>query len=114
MVLVESVGSVRTQRPNTAPFNVCIYKVTDRAGDCWSIFEGCPNAALYQIQIAHDARPSLLMNFRDSFSDFLKQKSTDSNSYPANLESLREECGIKLILTDRADPDNVGFVQSAA
>ena len=115
-VLDSFAGCVRAQHvPNTAPLNVCIYKVTDRAGDCWSLFEGCPEACLYQVQIAHNARPSLLMNFRDSFLDFLKQMSSaGQEGYPDTLESLRDEGGIRLVLTDKVDPENIGFAASSA
>ena len=34
------------------------WQVTDRAGDAWSNFEGT-EAALYQVQIEHQARPSV-------------------------------------------------------
>ena len=106
------VGCVRPQRlPATAPFNVCIYKVTDRAGDCWSTYEGCTKASLYQAQIAHDARPSILFNLRDSFGDFLKEISAEKPGYPINFDGLLNEGGIKLVLTDKNDPDNVGFIQ---
>ena len=100
--------------PATAPFNICIYKVTDRAGDCWSAFDGNNKAALYQAQIAHDARPSLLFNLRDSFGDFLKEVSAEDKDYPSGLEELQNMGGIKLVLTDKNDPDNIGFVQSNA
>ena len=107
------VGCDRPQRlPATAPFNVCIYKVTDRAGDCWSTYEGCTKVSLYQAQIAHDARPSILFNVRDSFADFLKEISIEKDCYPSNLDDLINDGGIKLVLTDKNDPENVGFIQS--
>ena len=40
-----------------APLNICVYKITDRASDCWSAFEGA-DAKLWQIQLDHPARPS--------------------------------------------------------
>lgn len=71
--------------PATAPVILCIYKVrpldslracarslpprftntkvTDRAGDAWSNFEGT-DAALYQVQIDHTARPSVTFGSR--------------------------------------------------
>ena len=112
LILTEMVGCDRPQRlPATAPCNVCIYKVTDKAGDCWSTFEGCIKASLYQVQMAHDARPSILFNLRDSFGDFLKEASAEKEGYPSSLEVLLNDGGIKLVLTDKDDPENSGFVQ---
>ena len=55
------------------------------------------------------------MNFRDSFLDFLKQMSSaGQEGYPDTLESLRDEGGIRLVLTDKVDPENIGFVASSA
>ena len=40
----------RSQRlPSIGPLNVCIYKVTNRAGDVWSNFEGTM-ASLWQVR----------------------------------------------------------------
>ena len=49
LVMMENVSKPnRLQRlPATGPLNVCIYKVTDRAGDVWSNFEGT-TASLWQ------------------------------------------------------------------
>ena len=112
--LIENIGSVRPQRlPTTAPFNVCVYKVSDKAGDCWSDVEKNGTYALYQVQIAHEARPSILISLRDSVSDFLKEMSTENDSYPGSLDVLRDQGCIKLVVSDKVDPENVGFVQSA-
>ena len=46
-----------------APLNICVYKITDRASDAWSAFEGA-NAKLWQIQMEHAARPSCLFDIR--------------------------------------------------
>ena len=90
-----------------------MYKVTDKAGDCWSDVEKHGTYALYQVQIAHEARPSILISLRDSFSDFLKEMSAENDSYPGSFELLRDQGCIKLIVSDKVDPENVGFVQSA-
>ena len=93
---------------------MCFYKVTDKAGDCWPAFEGSNKARLYQAQLAHDARPSLLFNLRDSFGDFLKAVSAEDKDYPSSIDELLNAGGIKLVLTDKTDPENVGFVQPIA
>ena len=114
-ILIEHVICIRPQRlPTTAPFNVCVYKVSDKAGDCWEDVQKYPTYALYQVQIAHDARPSILMSLRDSFSDFLKEMSTESDAYPGSLEVLRDQGCIKLMVSNKDDPESAGFVQSAS
>ena len=90
-----------------------MYKVSDKAGDCWEDVKKYATYALYQVQIAHEARPSILISLRDSFSDFLKEMSTESDAYPGSLEVLRDEGCIKLVVTDKNDPENVRYVQSA-
>ena len=84
--------------------------MTDNAGDMWSNYEGT-EAKLYQIQMTHDARPSALFNVRDGFNDFLKMAQDGDSAPPASLELLQSQAGVKLVLTDRNDPDEVGFVQ---
>ena len=94
------------------PLAVCVYKVTDRAGDCWSNFEGT-TAGLWQIQLDHSARPSVLFNLRDGFSDFLKESAAKKQGYPSSLDSLLNQGGVGLVLSDKNDPDGAGFIQSA-
>ena len=53
-----------------APLNICVYKITDKAGDVWSQYENVSAAKLWQVQMDHAARPSCLFNFRESFSCF--------------------------------------------
>ena len=98
--------------PATAPLNICFYKVTDKAGDCWPAFDGSNKARLYQAQLAHEARPTILFNMRNSFGDFLKEMAVEHTDYPSSIDELLNAGGIKLVFTDKDDPDNVGFVQS--
>ena len=114
-ILIGHVGCIRPQRlPTTAPFNVCVYKVSDKAGDCWEDVQKYATYALYQVQIAHEARPSIMISLRDSFSDFLKEMSTEGDAYPGSLEVLRDQGCIKLVVSNKDDPESVGFVQSAS
>lgn len=94
--------------PDSAPVQICIYKVTDCAGDCWAQYEST-DTSLYQIQMKHEARPSCLFDLTRSFCDFLKAARADNESVPATLQDL-QQCGIKLVLTDAQDPDAVGFI----
>ena len=98
--------------PAVAPFNVCVYKDTDKAGDCWPMFRDYTGWRLYQVQIAHEARPSIVFNLRNSFEECLKEQSTDQPGYPISIAALADESGIKLVITDNNDPDHVGFVTS--
>ena len=73
--------------PESAPVQVCIYKVTECAGDCWSQYEGT-DAPLYQIQMKHGARPSALFDLNRSFSEFLKSMHTEDDSVPVTLQEM--------------------------
>ena len=99
----------RPQRlPASAPLDVVIYKVTKRASDVWDQFAEGDGAELWQIQLEHAARPSVIFNLRDSFQDFLKEAGADSDSgIPTSLGVLQQKAGIKLVLADRNDPDKV-------
>ena len=46
-----------------APLHICVFKITDRASDAWSAFEGA-NAKLWQVQLDHAARPSCIFDIR--------------------------------------------------
>ena len=67
-----------TQRPTTnAPVNICVYKVTDCAGDLWGNFKDV-QTKLWQIQIDHDARPNVTVRMYDSFNECLKEQARNS------------------------------------
>ena len=111
-ILIEALGSIRQQRPQTAaPFEVCLYKVSDKAVDCWPDLRVWQGTAIYQVQVAHTARPSMVFNLRKYFSEFLKDMSSKNHSYPGNLDVLRDEGHIKLVVSDKIDSENIGFVQ---
>ena len=60
LVLVDSVAKPKMQRlPGSGPLNIVVYKVTDKASDCWSKFNNT-DAKLWQVQCDHAARPSVL------------------------------------------------------
>ena len=48
LVLMETTRNSKAQkrRPDVAPLNICIYKVTDNAGDVWSMFKNCASTKL--------------------------------------------------------------------
>ena len=99
LVVMDSMKKTdRPQRlPTTADLVLCIYKVTNRAGDLWDNFQGT-DCGLWQIQavphanacvrcietrarheqVDHPAKPSIIFNLRDGFNDFLTHYSTEN------------------------------------
>ena len=51
-----------------------------------------------------------VFGIRESFQDFLKDAGSKSEEVPQKLEDLAAS-GIRLVITDKNDPDGVGFVQ---
>ena len=97
--------------PPNAKVEVCILKYTDQASDLWDLFQGKHDTPLYQIQIQHLAQRAVTFQMRDSFNDFLRKTHAADNSMPATLQQLEALAGIRLVVTDRADPDDIGFIQ---
>ena len=79
-------------------------QVTNRAGDVWSNFEGT-DAQLFQIQVDHQARPSIVFGLRESVNEFLEDANSKSEDIPATLDSLQSS-GIRLVITDKANQPN--------
>ena len=96
--------------PVTAPVDVCIYRVTELASDLWDLLQGRDNV-LFQVQIRHEAQRAITFDVRTSFNDFLRAAHRQDPRIPNNLTELERACGVRLIVTDRADPDDVGFIQ---
>ena len=70
LVAVESPKKPGAGRlPAVARLNICVYKISDKAGDAWSQYENIPSK-LWQIQMDHAARPSALFNLRGSLFAF--------------------------------------------
>ena len=97
--------------PTSAPVDVCFMKYTDQASDLWELFQGKNDLPLYQIQIQHLAQRAVTFQMRDSFNDFLRATHAVDNAMPATLQQLESAAGVRLIVTDKADPDDVGYVQ---
>ena len=95
--------------PEKAAVVVCMYKITDRASDLGSHFEEGEEAALYQVQIAHDARPSVTYDMFRTFNAFLAATQAEG---PKSVRELENLCAIKLVITTTEDQDGIGtFVQ---
>ena len=47
----------------SAPGNICIYLVSESAADVWSSgYEGSEGVSVWQIQMEHKARPSVMFD----------------------------------------------------
>ena len=99
------------RRPASAPVDICIYKYTNQASDLWDLFHGQDDAPLYQIQISHQAQNSVTFQMRDAFNDFLRATHAANSAMPTTLQQLETAAGLRLVVTDRADPDDVGYIQ---
>ena len=99
------------RRPASAPVDVCIYKYTDQAADLWDLFHGKDDVPLFQVQVSHEAQRSITFQMRDSFNDFLAIAKNEDGTMPSSMQQLEAVAGVKLVVGDRADPENVGFQQ---
>eukprot|EP00973_Karenia_brevis_P041718 5773832-Karenia_brevis.AAC.1 len=97
--------------PTHAPVVLCMYKYTDEAADIWASYEGKEGVQVWQVQMQHEARPSITFGIMDEMNSFLRKRNAKDNGFPASLKELQEEAGIRLVLTDRTDPDEVGYIQ---
>ena len=103
-------ASARRLLPASAPVDVCMYKVTDQAGDVWEQFAG-QDVPLWQVQINHAAQRMITFQMRDSFTDYLAEEHHADDALPKSVKELEENAGIRLIVSDTKDPENVGFIQ---
>ena len=122
LVALESSAKKPAARrfPPVAPLNICVallayhvsrarayacsvhlvaqvYKVSDRASDLWSAFDGVPGASLWQMQMEHGARPGVLFGLRDSMNEFLALQAQNSDGFPKSIEELQKTC-IRLVV----------------
>ena len=113
VVTVASQSKITNQRPRLpidAPVEVCIYQYCDHASLIWDLLEGNDEFKLYQVQITHDAQRSLCFDMKNSFNAFLAKSHQDNAAIPPNLQQLEKDAAVKLVVTDRNDPDGVGFI----
>ena len=94
------------KREATAECVVAIFPYTQDASTIW---ESCREAGqmLWQIQVEHNARDSITVGFRETFTKFLQQE----EEAPESLTELAEQNLMKLVITDNRDPDGAGFIQ---
>lgn len=97
---------MRDRFQNVPPVVMAIYKVTDQAGDIIEI--GCESDSVYQVQLDHTSRRSVVTDIRAEFSAFLHSGHATYNVLPSNFAEL-QRAGIKLVVSDGSDPDGVGY-----
>ena len=90
------------RKPAVAPVQVCIYKYTADAGDCWETFKG-DNVPLWQVQIEHGAQRSITFRLREAFEDYLRSAKTTDDALPVSLAELEKVAGIRLVIGDQKD-----------
>jgi hypothetical protein len=93
--------------PTSAPVFVTVYRCAENAGDVWNLYEGDQGVSLWQVQLKHEARPSMLFDLLSSFNDYLRSSKAEdaSAALPGTVADLASQAGIKLVLTDGSDPD---------
>ena len=101
----------RHRLPMDAPVEVCIYRYCKQASLIWDLLQGRDEMELFQVQISHDVQRPITYDIRNSFNDFLFKSHEDCPQIPVNLQQLEKEAAVKMIVTDRTDPDGVGFRQ---
>ena len=86
------------RRPQIAPVQVCIYKYTNDAGDCWETFKG-DNAPRGD----HNAQRSITFRLREAFEDFLRSANASDSAMPTTVADLEKAAGIRLVIGDQKD-----------
>ena len=97
--------------PEHAAVEVCIMKYTDRAADLWERISSSSDDPLYQIQIDHPAQNSMTFKMRESFTAFLRAANKEDPKIPRTLSQLEEQGGIRMVITDAVDIEQIGFIQ---
>ena len=96
--------------PASAPVSVCIYKISDHAGDVWDSFQD-QDIPMWQIQMDHPAQRPITFQMRDGMNDFLRSAHAADQDMPTDVRALEDAVGVRLVVSDRTDPEDVGFVQ---
>ena len=104
--------SIAPTLPDAAPIELTVARYTGIAKDFARDFEDVP---LWQCQIRHNARRSILFEVPLAFSDFLSELHATNDNWPSNLQELPSKLNTILRLTrpsagPQDDPMEVGFV----
>ena len=96
--------------PASAPVSVCIYKISDSAGDVWDSFQG-QDIPMWQIQMDHPVQRPITFQMRDGMNDFLRSAHAANSDMPTDVRALEDAVGVRLVVADRTDPEDVGFAR---
>ena len=66
---------------------------------------------LYQVQIDPQAQRAITFQIRDAMNDFLRQLHDVDATMPGTCQELERQLGVRIVVCDRQDPEEVGFVQ---
>ena len=102
-VVIQGPHPPPPQRSSDGECHVYIYKVTDDASLLWDDAKDCQEP-LWQVQVVHDGRDSVVVNLYDKFGILL----AETKGLPLTLQELKEQALIKLVITGTEDPDAVG------
>ena len=99
-------------RPQIAPIQMCIYKYTEDAGDCWETFKG-DSVNLWQIQIDHNAQRSICFRLRESFEDYLRSANASDEAMPTTDADLEKapSCSPYFPCHDMSMLGNAGIIE---
>jgi hypothetical protein len=90
------------RKPQIAPVQVCIFKYTADAGDCWETFKG-DGVPLWQIQIDHNAQRSITFRLREALDDYLRHANVTDTTLPTTVADLEKAAGIRLVIGDQKE-----------
>ena len=90
------------RKPQIAPVQVCIFKYTADAGDCWETFKG-DGVPLWQIQIDHHAQRSITFRLREALDDYLRHANVTDTTLPTTVADLEKAAGIRLVFGDQKE-----------
>ena len=61
--------------------------------------------------IDHQAQRAITFQIRDAVNDFLRQLHDNDAAMPGTVQELERQLGVRIVVADRTDPEEVGFVQ---
>ena len=94
--------------PASAPVSVCIYKISDSAGDVWDSFQG-QEIPMWQIQMDHPVQRPITFQMRDGMNDFLRSAHAANSDMPTDVRALEDAVGVRLVSSRKKSIDkNLG------
>ncbi len=94
--------------PPTADIEVSILPYAASAQD---VASSLPTEPLWQVQVQHTAKPSVLSKLLNSFTAFLTHLRGTNDEVPETIQELKTENGIIITLSGLDDPLEVGWIQ---